>query len=360
MKSKLDRTSRKAEFPHMPNDDQVQTDATETTAADSTGFAESTQSGTNDVFESFNQEVQAALAGVPDTDDQPQPDSVQPAEEEEEETPAAEEESEPEEETEPEDPGVEPEQPEGKSSKRVRFSDPADIAVAALAKAKGITLVEAAKIYEGSNPTAAQPSSAQESQSNDSSAEAETVQSVEARIAQLEEEAASAVSSLEFEVAEERRKEANSLRNKLMDLKIAEVLSKKDAEKKSEAQFMADYAKSEDKAISFYPDAANPNSQLHKRMMEIEQEMLRLQDPLYFSSDKPWILAQSAAAELKIRMRDLNKDPVKASLKTRPTIQPAGGDARTTTTNPTKRAAEVIDGLASSDDFEALVASALR
>lgn len=346
----------------MPNDDQVKTDATETTAADSNGFAESTQSGTNDVFESFNQEVQAALAGVPDTDDQPQPqpDPVQPVEEEEEETPAAEEETEPEE-TEPEDPGEEPEQPEGKSSKRVRFSDPADIAVAALAKAKGITLVEASRIYEGSNPTAAQPS-AQESQSNDSSADsdAETVQSVEARIAQLEEEAASAVSSLEFEVAEERRKEANGLRNKLMDLKIAEVLSKKDAEKKSEAQFMADYAKSEDKAISFYPDAANPNSKLHQKMMEKEEEMLRLNDPLYFSSDKPFILARSAAAELGIPMRDPSKAPVKASSKTRPTIQPAGGDARTTTTNPTKRAAEVIDGLASSDDFEALVASTLR
>lgn len=68
-----------------------------------------------------------------------------------------------------------------------------------------------------------------------------------------------------------------------------------------EKKFYADYADSERKTVAAYPDAANFESKLSKRMVEMEAALKTLGDPRYYSADKPMILAQMAAKELGIK-----------------------------------------------------------
>lgn len=67
-----------------------------------------------------------------------------------------------------------------------------------------------------------------------------------------------------------------------------------------EQAFYATYAESEAKALASYPAAADPESPLTKRMVELDQAAKAAGDPLFHSPDKPFLLAEKAAAELKI------------------------------------------------------------
>jgi hypothetical protein len=84
--------------------------------------------------------------------------------------------------------------------------------------------------------------------------------------------------------------------------------------------------------------------------------MLELGDPLYHSTDKPFILAREAAKNLGIPMKKPGSAPAKKSVQHRP-IQPASGNARTTTTDSAQRASEAIDGIKSLRDWRETVAS---
>lgn len=332
------------------SDNQVQTDAEdETTAVDPLGAADSTQSGTNAL-----DDWHASIASL-NLDDSPEPEQgEQPAEEvsddepEQEEIEEVSEEQEPEPEQISEEQEPEDEQHGSRDSMRPRLKDPLDIAVAQLAKAKGISLIEAAKVIDSAQATPAR------ADAEDTEQTAETVDSVQARIEELEDMEAQASTALEFETANEHRKEANKLRSKLIDLKIAEVQEKSQAEANAERKFLSDYVASESKALKFYPDAAKADSPLRKEIDRLEAEMLELGDPLYHSEDKPWILARDAAKNLGIRMTKEGTEP-KKTVQHRP-MQPAGGNARTTTTDPAKKASEAIDGIGSMRDFQDLVA----
>lgn len=328
------------------SDNQVQTDNdTQPTVADPTDAANSIENGTNTALDDWHASV-AAL----DLDESEPTQGEQPADEETEESEPNEQESEQSEEQ--EQISEEESEPESRDSMRPRLKDPIDIAVAQLAKAKGISLIEASRIIDGAQATTTQ----QDSQPEQSGDQAETSDSVLARIEELEDMEATASSSLEFETANEHRKEANKLRNKLMDLKIAEVQEKSRSEADAERKFYADYAKSEEKTVGLYPDAAVKDSQMAKEMAKIEAEMLELGDPLYHSTDKPFILAREAAKNLGVPMRKPGSDPVKKTVQHRP-IQPAGGNARTATTDSAQRASEAIDGIKSLRDWRETVAS---
>ena len=327
------------------SDNQVQTDNdTQPTVADPLDAANSTDSGTNTALDDWHASV-AAL----DLDESEPTQGEQPVDEETEESEPNEQESEQSEEH--EQISEEEEEPEVKASKRIRLSDPEEIAIHAIKRARDCTLSEAADVYRGITLT-----KNQDSQPEQSSDQAETSDSVLARIEELEDMEATASSSLEFEAANEHRKEANKLRNKLMDLKIAEVQEKSRSEADAERKFYADYAKSEEKTVGLYPDAAVKDSPMAKEMAKIEAEMLELGDPLYHSTDKPFILAREAARNLGIPMRKPGSAPVKKSVQHRP-IQPAGGNARTTTTDSAQRASEAIDGIKSLRDWRETVAS---
>jgi hypothetical protein len=68
----------------------------------------------------------------------------------------------------------------------------------------------------------------------------------------------------------------------------------------TDKKFYADFAKSEQQAISDYPDAAKADSPISKKMIEIDKALNSAGDPLYYSPCKPYIIAQRAASALGI------------------------------------------------------------
>lgn len=343
----IDIRSKIAFTSDMPNDDQAQADATDTmTATDSQDAVES-QIGTSR-FDDYEAQVRAALGGEVSGQQGDEPASEDSIENEETEQ-EQEQESDDQDEQVAED---EEEAPAPKLADRFRFKDPADQAVAAIAKAKGVSLLEAAEIFKGQNPTERRETTEQVQDE----APALTVASVEARIEELEELDAQASSDLQFEEALQHRREANKLRNQLLDLKIEEREAKQRSQQEQISQFEAAYDKSARLATTYYPDTKKADSPLVKKMEEIDERMKRLGDPIYNSPDKPFQLAKLAAKQLGIPMTD-PKAPAKKQSTTRPSLQPAGGNARTTTTDPAKKASEAIEGISSMRDYQDVVAA---
>lgn len=268
------------------------------------------------------------------------------------EEPEAEEQEEPEEQEQTSEEETEPEASESEEETRLqerfRFKSDEDKAVAALAKAKGISLVEAAQQY------AALTAPKETEQPNTEARE--TVSSVKSQIKELEAKAKEAATALNFDEAEDFREQANELRDKLIDLKLAERDAEKMADVKREQEFYAKYQASEQKTLQFYPDAGKAESRLAKEMAALDAQMQELGDPLYFSENKPFILAQQAAVKLGIPMtKPGTAKAAKPTVQHRP-MQPASGNARTTTTEATKQLSDVIDGIKTVDEYERLVA----
>lgn len=353
----------------MANEAQAQADSqTESTVVDPLDAANS-QDGTINALDDFSREVQDALSQPTNHE---QGHGAEPATQFEEpvmpreksqnlgDEPEQEQISEEQEQPDPEASEEEEQQEETKVPDRFRFKDNEDKAVAALAKAEGISLIEAAARYSAlKNPTKRGEDQADQQQDK-ADTPTETVDSVKAEIKELEAKAREAQTSLNFDEAEDFRQQANELRDKLIDLKLAEREAAKQAESKQEQEFYAAFQASEEKAIQYYPDAGRPDSQLAKEMLALDAQMKDLGDPLYFSDNKPFILAQQAAVKLGIPMTKPGAAPKpKASVQHRP-MQPASGNARTTTTDTAKRISEEIDGISSMADFERAVASMSR
>jgi|GEM_PF-1258697 len=85
-------------------------------------------------------------------------------------------------------------------------------------------------------------------------------------------------------------------------------------ESEDEKKFYDDYAKSEQRTVALYPDAAKADSPLSKRMLKIEQTMKAEDSPLYHSAEKPMILAVQAAKELGIKPAEA--PPIPSSVST--------------------------------------------
>lgn len=83
-------------------------------------------------------------------------------------------------------------------------------------------------------------------------------------------------------------------------------------EQEAAAAATAKWQESSDTAAAAYPDAAKANSPLFTRMAQIDAELKARNDPLFFDSQKPLIIAQMAARELRIAPRPVSsaKKPV--------------------------------------------------
>jgi hypothetical protein len=312
------------------------------TATDQLDAVDSTNSGTiEDPVAAYNAELEAILNGeAVDTATQGEEPAVEEATEEaapvdqfeEEEAPAS----------------TDADDDDDAGPKRIRLSSVEDRAVAAIAKAKGISLVEAAKIFEGQNPTQHQAAEEVAAEPVVTSAD------IRQQIAEIEEQEGDALTALNFEEAKELRKKASELRDQLLDLRISESQEKLAASSQAERQFYAEYAASESKAIQFYPDAAKADSPLSVEMARLESEMKSLGDDLYYSPDKPLLLAKAAARNLGILMTNPNKPAVQKTVTNRP-LQPASGNARTSATAPAAKLDDAIDGIDSIVAYERFV-----
>ena len=234
------------------------------------------------------------------------------------------------------------------SQMRPRLKDPIDIAVASLAKAKGISLIEAAKIIDGS--TSPSQTTATESQDH---TQAETSTSITQQIKELRVKLKEATGALEFETAAEISDQIEELRDRQVDSRIAEVQEQSRAEAARSQEFDAKWEEGKRQAVAFYPDADKTDSEISKRMIEINDWMQQNGDPIFNSPDKLFTLAKMAAAELGIPMkRPVSKESPRPS---KSPVQPASGNARTAPTNPTKRANEELEAINSLDAYEALI-----
>ncbi len=334
----------------MSDENQAQADAADATQTVADPLdAVISQDGTKIALNDYQAELEAAM-NQPLNDEQggepaDEPEQEQADEPEEQEQTSEEEEPEPE----------ASEEEDTRLQERFRFKNDDDKAVAALAKAKGISLVEAAQQYAALGKP-------KEQTTESTNAEApETSQSVSARIKELEAQAKEAATALNFDEAEDFRALANDLRDKLIDLKLSEREAAKEAESKQEREFYTKYEASEQKTLQFYPDAGKADSQLAKEMAALDAQMKELGDPLYYSENKPFILAQQAAVKLGIPMTKPGTatKPASKSVQHRP-MQPASGNARTTTTDATKQLSEAIDGVNTVAEYEKLVAQMTR
>lgn len=339
----------------MSDENQAQADhEDQTPVANPLDVANSTESGTNTALDDWH----ASVAALDLDESSESTQGEQPADEEAEESQENSDQSEESQEQEAESEedasdAVEDEEPEpeAKASKRIRLTDPTDQKVAFVAKVMGINFVEAAKIVEAQSSTKHQAADQEDSQEA-----SESAASVTAAIKDLQAQKREKLSALEFEAAADIDDQIEELRDKRENLKIAEVQEKSKADADAESKFYAEYEKSEIKTIGLYPDAAKPDSPMAKEMARLEAEMLELGDPLYHSTDKPFILAKEAAKNLGIPMKKPGSPPAKKPVQHRP-MQPAGGNARTTTTDSAKKASEAIDGIGSMRDWRETVAS---
>lgn len=227
---------------------------------------------------------------------------------------------------------------------RPRLKDPLDIAVAALAKAKGISLVDAAAIVAGQQ----QPKTTTEREEAAESQQAvETAESVSAKIKELIASKKEKLAALEFEEAADIDAQIEDMRDKRDALKEVEAKEKSRTEAAKIEQFEQKFTQSETTAIQYYPDAANHDSPLAKRMAELDQQAKELDDPIFYSPEKPFLLAKAAARELGILMTKPGSTPPAKKVVKRP-IQPAGGNARTSA--PANATSQIDQAIASVKD----------
>ena len=126
-----------------------------------------------------------------------------------------------------------------------------------------------------------------------------TPQEVDAAIKQLRADRAKAQTELRFEDVE-------AASNKIEDLLYHKVTLERQADQRAVQErttYDATFQSSEKRAIELYPDAANAESEFGKRMIEIEQALEETADPLFHDPNKPLIIAQMAARDLRVPPR---------------------------------------------------------
>ena len=333
----------------MSDENQAIADSADTeTVVDPLDAANSTNSGTNPIA-AYEAELAAALAAEAENDalgDEPADEL--PADE------VNENADEPEDATPDDEPEEEEPEPVAKAKDRFRFKDPLDQKIAAVAKAMGVNLIEAAKIVEGQNPTKHQ---------EDAPEARESVAEVTATIKDLQTQKRDLLASLDFEAAAELEAQIDDLRDKRDDLKISEAAEKSNAQQREVADITTRFEADREKFLKFYPDAVTafngqpPATEMAKEILRLNAEWETLGDPLFHHPEKAGVLMKEAAKNLGIPMVNPAKAPASKKATANRPIQPASGNARTTATAPAIRLDEAIDKIGSINEYERLVAS---
>ena len=187
--------------------------------------------------------------------------------------------------------------------------------------------LDAARKQLGINPVEAK---AQPKEDPATAALPKTVQDVDTLTSQLLAEYKKAMSEVRFE-------DAADTQAKLMQLTQHRSNLERSAERQeaqAAAKYDSDFDQAAAQAVDLYPFAADTKSPAGKRMAQIEADLKRLNDPLYYSPQKPLKIAQMVAAELNIAPRNKNAAPAKpAAVPTAPApkkgMVPTGGSRST-------------------------------
>jgi hypothetical protein len=196
-------------------------------------------------------------------------------------------------------------------------------------------------------------------ESAEDAAPARTLDDVSSEYTALKAERKAAMAGLELERVAELDDKLDDLRDEREALRVAEAKASVSRESAEETAFLSAYEQAEAKAVAHYPDTTNPDSALTKRMVEMDQRMKRLGDPLFNSPNKPFLLAQAAATELGIPMSDpkaVTRPASKAPVR-RP-VPPASGSARTSEpVDSATKLEKAIGSVATMEDYDKVVAS---
>lgn len=140
----------------------------------------------------------------------------------------------------------------------------------------------------------------------------ETMEEVDSTLSDLESEHEKALTELRFEDAAKLDRKIRSLDRHRLNIERKTEQS----QLKARADFDRSFDGSNAKAQELYAFAADQESPGFKRMLEIEADLKANKDPLYFSADKPLVLAQMAAKELSIppRRKGQAQAPAKAAV----------------------------------------------
>lgn len=333
----------------------LDTDATTTASnqvVDPLNFEENTRSDEVSELEKYEEERLAMLADAEsaDNDDEPEESADEVTDEDEQESADLEpdEDSEQEEEQESEGEGK-----PAKASNRFRFAAAEDQAVAAIAKAKGISLVEASRIYAGEAP-AAKTSDVAQDQVSDQSKPKTTYDEIQARIEQLEEEELESIRLVDVDRQVEIKQELRKLAKEAEATKISEAKAQQDSQAEADRIWNENSAK----ATKAYPGLTDPKSAIYKRVQELDQAAQANGDPVFDSPTKLWDLARQAARETGTLMAQTQSPKTSAPQKGKgpvTSMKPVSGNARTTSADAPQGLAAKIDGLESLDDYERLV-----
>jgi len=212
------------------------------------------------------------------------------------------------------------------------------------------TCLAKAKLVHGEEP-------AQEADEAQDAGLPKTVSDTKAKIRELLAKKAEAFENLDYAEGARFESEIEDLRDHMDALRVNEV----EHETVQQHAYQEAVQRSQKKAVAIYPDTTDANSALVKRMEEIDRQMKADENPLYYSPEKSFKLAQMAANDLGIAPRNPQKaaakPPGKKANASRP-IQPASGSARTATpASASTKLESAIDGIQSMDDYETMVES---
>jgi hypothetical protein len=175
----------------------------------------------------------------------------------------------------------------------------------------------------------------------------QTVEEVDAAMTEQRAIRKKANSELRFEDANDATEKLEALLQHRFDLQREAERTQAAAETQAAATYDEGFTKSEKQAVDLYPFAADPNSEGGKRMLEIEESLKATRDPLYADPEKPLIIAQMVAKELRIapRTKKAPVTPAKAAapVPAKPKQVLPGGGSRTAPATSTQQTAEVAE-----------------
>jgi hypothetical protein len=316
----------------MSDEQQEQSAGSETEMVESQGSM-GIDYDPNDVS-NYAQEVQALINGEGDEsyEEESQGEEIEETEEQEQEESEQEEAEETEsDEGEEETEESEQETSDTKNASRYRIKAKNDVERTALALHKANPTWTLEQSIEAAKKLHPESTSEQEGEQNASSKETqgETLESVEAQIAELKEQRKEAKKAFDTDLEIELEEQIDALKDKRAELAV----KVKQQQSVEEQRFYAEANKAEERAIEFYPDAANPQSALAKEMARIDKDLIATDNPLIYDPNKAFKVAQMAANNLAIAPRSTQqKQTTVKKVSTRPALQPSSGATRSSAT----------------------------
>jgi hypothetical protein len=238
-----------------------------------------------------------------------------------------------------------------KLPERVRIGNWSEVerkAIALRARNPDMSLDEALAKIKGNEPEKAE----------ETKQSVPSLDEVEAQVAKVKADRKQALKDLDFEKLGDLDETLDGLREKQAQLRE----SAKEAEVEARASYQRSVEDSKRKAVSFYPDTTDKQSQLVRRMVEIDNALKEQDNPLYYSADKPFKIAQMAGNDLGIAPKDPSRKvekvvtpaPSSASRKAIQTPPIASGNARSNGSG-IKSLETVLDGISDEEAFRSLI-----